>query len=68
MTQEEINQHVANREMERVDYQRLWEGIQWLNTECTLSKSTIDELQAKISSRIAFCEISIRDHLREKIE
>lgn len=51
----------------------LWEHVEQLNESVGLSKNTMDEIKAKVSSKIAQCEISIRDNSKglwpnEKVE
>ncbi len=53
---------IAERKIEIERLRKLWEQIKELNINFGLSQSTLDEIQAKISSRLAFCERSIRDN------
>lgn len=62
MTQDQIKAHIEMRQSEIRDLDNLWSSIQKLNSNNTLSPNTLKEIQGKISSRIAQCEISIRDH------
>lgn len=57
-----IKAHIAAKTDTKNNMHRLWEHINELNNNFGLSKSTMDELQAKISSKIAQCERSIQDH------
>jgi len=57
-----IKAHIAAKTDTKNNMHRLWEHINDLNLSVGLSKSTMDELQAKISSKIAQCERSIQDH------
>ncbi len=57
-----IKAHIAAKTDTKNNMHRLWEHINELNNNVGLSKSTMDELQAKISSKIAQCERSIQDY------
>lgn len=57
-----ILQHIANCETEKIMLDSLWSHILELERVVGLSKATKEEIKAKISSRIAQCDISIRDH------
>jgi len=59
-----IRAHIAAREDQKGVYQRLWEKIVELDESVGLTESTKREFQAKISSKIAGCDISIRDHTK----
>ena len=48
------------QEMEKLRW--LWNHVQELNINHGLSQKTLDEISAKVSSRLAFCERSIKDH------
>lgn len=58
----QIRAHIAAKTDVKEHYQRLWTSIVVLKELVGLSDSTMFELQAKISSKIAECDISIRDH------
>lgn len=58
----QIKAHIAAKTDVKNNMLKLWEHINELNLNVGLSKSTMDELQAKISSKIAQCEISIQEH------
>ena len=57
-----IKEHIENKESELQQMTYLWKSILELNDTHGLSNDTFKEVQAKISSRIAQIEISIRDH------
>lgn len=57
-----IKAHIAAKKDIKNQMHSLWEDINELNQNVNLSKSTMDELQTKISSKIAQCDRSIRDH------
>lgn len=58
----QIKAHIDAKTETKNNMDRLWDHINDLNLNVGLSKSTMDELQAKISSKIAQCEKSIQDH------
>ena len=58
----QIRAYIAAKTDTKNNMHRLWEHINDLNLNVGLSKSTMEELQAKISSKIAQCERSIQDH------
>jgi hypothetical protein len=62
----QIKAHIEDKTETKNNMHRLWEYVNDLNLNVGLSKSTMDELQAKISSKIAQCEKSIQDHEEEK--
>jgi len=62
MTEQQIKLHIDAKHIEKAWYNTLWENISRLHSDVRLKQTTLDELQAKISSKIAQCEISIRDH------
>jgi len=62
MTEQQIKAHIRMRKNEITLLRGLFVQIEQLNKDVGLKQSTLDELQAKISSKIAQCEISIRDH------
>jgi hypothetical protein len=62
MEQFDIINHINKREHEKRIHVLFWEYIEKLNNDVGLTESTYRELRAKISSKIAQCEISIRDH------
>jgi ferritin len=56
-------EHLIKERKEEIDKMRaLWKYVTDLDESVGLKPSTICEIKAKISSRIAFCERSIRDH------
>jgi hypothetical protein len=58
MNEQEIKNHIAKRIIEKkklISFIDFVEGLE-------VSKETLKEVKAKASSRIAFCDISIRDH------
>lgn len=57
-----MEQLLKERQAEIQRLNALWVYVQNLNESVGLTKNTMDEFQAKISSRIAQCEISIRDN------
>lgn len=59
-----IKAHIAAKTDVKNNYESLWTKIVVLNELVGLSESTMKELQAKISSKIAECDRSIRDHSR----
>lgn len=59
-----IRAHIAGKTDTKNYYERLWTSIVVLKELVGLSEPTMNELQAKISSKIAECDISIRDHQR----
>lgn len=62
MTNYEIRKHIDNQECQKKDYARLLEQIINLHESSPLRDSTINEIRAKVSGKIAQCDISIRDH------
>lgn len=62
MNKSQIKAYIAYKKFNKSNLHELWNSINHLNITIGLSTSTMDELQAKISSKIAQCEISIRDH------
>jgi len=62
MTEQQIKDHILFRKAEKQRLIDLWNQVERLNKDVGLKQSTLDELQDKISSKIAQCEISIRDH------
>jgi hypothetical protein len=58
----QLKSHIEDKIETKNNMHRLWERINELNLNVGLSKNTMDELQAKISSKIAQCERSIQDH------
>jgi len=57
-----IEFHIDKKQKERDKWLWLWNRIEELNTDVGLKEETYKELQAKLSSKVAQCEISIRDH------
>lgn len=57
-----IELHIDKKQKERDKWLWLWNRIEELNSDIGLKKETYEELQAKLSSKVAQCEISIRDH------
>ena len=57
-----IKAHIAAKTDVKNNMERLWTSIVVLNETVGLSESTMKELQAKISSKIAQCDRSIQDH------
>lgn len=53
---------IAERHQEIEQLNKLWVYIKNLDETVGLKMETFKELQSKISSRINFCERSIRDH------
>ena len=57
-----IRAHIAAKTDVKNNMERLWTSIVVLKETVGLSENTMKELQAKISSKIAQCDISIRDY------
>ena len=57
-----IKAHIAAKTDVKNNMERLWTSIVVLKETVGLSESTMRELQAKISSKIAQCDRSIQDH------
>ena len=57
-----IKAHIAAKTDVKNNMERLWTSIVVLKETVGLSESTMKELQAKISSKIAQCDRSIQDH------
>ncbi|MEO6304184.1 MAG: hypothetical protein ABIP51_13545 [Bacteroidia bacterium] len=57
-----MEQLIKSREDEIENLNKLWKWIKELDSFSGLKESTMKEMQAKISSRIAFCERSIIDN------
>ena len=64
MGKEDILKHIEKRKNEKKLHLMFWEYIEKLNLDVGLSDSTMKELQAKVSSKIAMCYRSIQDHER----
>ena len=64
MENSDILKHIEKRKNERKLHLMCWEYIEKLNADVGLSDSTMKELQAKVSSKIAMCDRSIQDHER----
>lgn len=62
MDKTNIESHINKRQKERDKWLCIWEAIEELNTDSKLKEETYRELQARLSSKVAQCEISIRDH------
>ena len=62
MNESIIRTHIAVKTDTKNSMHLLWASITDLNLNVGLSKNTMDELQAKISSKIAQCDRSIQDH------
>jgi hypothetical protein len=58
----QIKSHIAAQTDVKNKMESLWTSVVVLKETVGLSESTMDELQAKISSKIAQCERSIQDH------
>lgn len=57
-----IKAHIEAKKTEQNNLRSLWNYIVNLNETVGLTENTMNELQAKISSKIAQCERSIIDH------
>ena len=64
MNKEEIKLHIEKRRLERDKLLSSWGYFEDLNIEIRFSKSCFNELQARVSSRLAFLDKSIQDHKR----
>jgi len=62
MEQLNIKAHIEAKNDVKNHLEKVWTSIVVLNEVVGLSESTMKELQTKISSKIAQCDISIRDH------
>jgi len=62
MEQLNIKAHIEAKNDIKNHLEKVWTSIVVLNELVGLSESTMKELQTKISSKIAQCDISIRDH------
>ena len=62
MDELEIKAYIEKQKKAQIWLQGIWTNIVVLNELMGLSESTMSELKAKISSRIAQCEKSIQDH------
>jgi hypothetical protein len=62
MEQLNIKAHIEAKNDVKNHLEKVWTSIVVLNELVGLSESTMKELQTKISSKIAQCDISIRDH------
>lgn len=58
----QIKAHISAKTDIKNNMHKLWEHINNLNVNVGLSKSTMDELQEKISIKIAQCEKSIQEY------
>ena len=58
----QIKAHIVAQTDVKNKMESLWTSIVVLKETVGLSESTMKELQAKISSKIAQCERSIQDH------
>jgi len=58
----QIKAHVVDQIDVKNKMESLWTSIVVLKETVGLSESTMKELQAKISSKIAQCDRSIQDH------
>lgn len=57
-----IIDHISKREKERKTHLLVSKYIEKLHVETAFSDKTYYEINARISSKVAQCEISIRDH------
>jgi len=64
MEQHEIINYINKVEKEKATHDLIWVYLEKLNKEVGFSDTTYKELQAKISSKIAQCDRSIRDHTK----
>ena len=62
MEQLNIKAHIEAKNDIKNHLEKVWTSIVVLNEVVGLSESTMKELQAKISSKIAQCDRSIQDH------
>lgn len=60
----EIEFHIQKRRQEREKVLACWHEIETLNEQSKFSMDCYQELQARISSRLAFIDRSIQDHKR----
>ena len=64
MDNTEIKLHIEKRRQEKDKVLAAWNYIEELNTETAFSMDCFHELQARISSKLAFIDRSIQDHKR----
>jgi len=64
MNKEETKLFIEKRRQERDKLLNVWECIESLNIDSKFSMDCFLELQARISSKLAFIERSIQDHKR----
>jgi len=62
MSNEAIISHIAEKEAELKRHQQFAKHVEELHATHCLKEETMKEIRAKVSSAIAACEISIRDH------
>ena len=60
----EIEFHIQKRRQERDRILSCWNEIEKLNEQSKFSMNCYQELQARISSQLAFIDRSIQDHKR----
>lgn len=64
MENAEIKLHIEKRRQEKDKVLSAWNYIEELNQESSFSMDCFRELQARISSKLAFIDRSIQDHKR----
>lgn len=64
MDNAEIKLHIEKRRQEREKVVSAWNEIERINNESAFSLDCFRELQARISSKLAFIDRSIQDHKR----
>lgn len=64
MDNTEIKLHIERRRQEKDKVLAAWNYIEELNAETAFSMDCFRELQARISSKLAFIDRSIQDHKR----
>ena len=57
-----IHEIIKNTRIEKDKLTAFWDLVLKINKETGLTENTLRELKTKISSRIAECDITIRDH------
>jgi hypothetical protein len=65
MDETQIKKHIEQRTKERGELVSAWKCIEILNQQTAFSMDCYLELQARVSSRLAFIDRSILDHSRE---
>jgi len=64
MDNSEIKLHIEKRRQERERIVSAWNEIESINNESAFSMDCFRELQARISSKLAFIDRSIQDYKR----